>query len=75
MDDGMEKLHVELSNFVTKSILDGNSPFVVAAVLSTLALSIYKTCLDEVEYNKMVDAISNSRNRVQSFGNKDHTIQ
>ena len=42
-------------------------PMEVAAIMMTQALSIYKTSLDEVAYNKMVDSISASRSQVHKF--------
>jgi hypothetical protein len=39
----------------------------VAAIMMAQALSIYKTGLDEIDYNKMVDRISSSRDNVKKF--------
>lgn len=39
----------------------------VAAVMMTQALSIYKSNMDEDEYNRMVDMISASRTQVKTF--------
>lgn len=39
----------------------------VAAVMMTQALSIYRSSMDEIEYNRMVDMISASRTQVQTF--------
>jgi hypothetical protein len=39
----------------------------VAAIMMAQALSIYKTGLDEIDYNKMVDSISSSRDNVKKF--------
>ena len=41
-----------------------HSPLAIAAILMTQALSIYKTVLEEDEYEQMVDSISNSRDKV-----------
>jgi hypothetical protein len=35
--------------------------------MMTQALSIYRTSLDEIDYNNMVDNISSSRNQVKKF--------
>lgn len=42
-------------------------PMEVAAIMLAQALSIYKTTLDPESYNKMVDTISESRDKVQTF--------
>lgn len=48
-------------------ISEGIPPFAVAAVLTMVSLQIYKTSLSPEEYNKMVDSISASRDRIQSL--------
>lgn len=39
----------------------------VAAIMMTQALSLYRSSLNEDEYNKMVDMISASRTQVKTF--------
>jgi hypothetical protein len=39
----------------------------VAAIMMAQAMSIYKTALDEIDYNKLIDSISASRSQVQKF--------
>jgi hypothetical protein len=39
----------------------------VAAVMITQALSIYRSTLDEQDYNQMVDMISASRTQIHTF--------
>jgi hypothetical protein len=39
----------------------------VAAVMMAQAMSIYRTGLDEIDYNKIVDSISSNRSKVQTF--------
>jgi hypothetical protein len=48
-------------------MLEEHEPFEVAAVMVAQGLSLYKTMLDEDEYNEMVDAISDKRDEIQSF--------
>jgi hypothetical protein len=47
------------------------SPLEIAAILMTQSLSIYKTVLDKDDYNKMVDDISNLRDRVKEIPNPE----
>ena len=42
-----------------------HKPFEIAAVYAMIAMQIYKTALNEEEYNLMVDAISLSRDKVK----------
>jgi hypothetical protein len=39
----------------------------VAAVMMAISLSIYRSSMDEVDYNKIVDNISASRSQVKTF--------
>lgn len=48
-------------------VAEGHKPFAIAAVFALVALQIYKTSLSEEDYNKMVDSISESRNRIRSL--------
>jgi hypothetical protein len=45
--------------------LNDHNPLEVAAVLLAQAMTIYRTVLDEDEYNKMVDSIDKMRNDVK----------
>lgn len=64
--DKMDKLYQSCLNF-TNDMIAENGPLEVAAIMSTQALSIYKTVLTDTAYNKMVDVISDSRNTIKSF--------
>lgn len=52
-------------------MLESHRPLEIAAIMMTQALSIYKTILSEEDYQKMVDNISEMRNRVQTFEGPD----
>jgi hypothetical protein len=39
----------------------------VAAIMTTVALGIYRTALEPEDYEAMVDAISNNRDNIKSF--------
>jgi hypothetical protein len=47
------------------------NPLEIAAILMTQSLTIYKTVLDKDDYNKMVDDISNLRDRVKEIPNPE----
>jgi len=65
----MSQLEQLYSNYLefTNRMVGQYDPMEVAAIMMTQALSIYKTSLDEVAYNKMVDSISASRSQVHKF--------
>lgn len=50
---------------VHATMFEEYEPMEVAAVLTTQALSIYKTCLPPDDFDAMVDSISNMRDNVQ----------
>lgn len=56
---------------VHNRMMESNTPLEIAAILMAQSLSIYKTILDEEEYNRMVDSISNMRDRVKIIQNPD----
>jgi len=66
MSDQLENLYEEILA-VTAHMLENYGAMEVAAIMMTQALSIYKTALDEIDYNKMVDSISASRSQVKKF--------
>ena len=65
----MSQLEQLYSNYLefTDHMVGQYDPMEVAAIMMAQALSIYKTNLDEIDYNKMVDSISASRSQVRKF--------
>jgi hypothetical protein len=62
--DQFENLYQDYWAFHASMIDKEHSPIEIAAILVAQALSIYKTVLEEDEYNNMVDSISDSRDKV-----------
>jgi hypothetical protein len=48
-------------------MLEDGKPLEVAATMMAQALSLYKTVLNAEDYDRMVDSISDSRDKVKSF--------
>lgn len=66
----MEDRHIELYKkymALHEVMLEEYEPLEIAAVISVQALSFYKTVLPEEDYQKIVDAISDRRNLIQTF--------
>lgn len=42
-------------------------PLMVAAVISTIGFSLYRTMLDDDDYDEMVDAMSNLRDQIKTI--------
>ena len=51
----------------TDLMLEDYEPLEIAAIMSVIALSMYKTCLDEDGFEAMMDKISESRDSIQQF--------
>lgn len=66
MKDNLQDLYDTYLEF-TSTMVEQYGDMQVAAVMMTQSLSIYKTALDEMDYNKMVDNISSSRSQVKKF--------
>ena len=62
--DQLENLYQDYWAFHASMIDKDHSPIAIAAILVAQALSIYKTVLEEDEYNSIVDSISDKRNKV-----------
>lgn len=62
--DQLENLYQDYWTFHASMIDKDHSPLAIAAILMTQSLSIYKTILEEDEYNSIVDSISDKRDKV-----------
>ena len=52
---------------LTNDLLEEKDVMMVAAVLTTIGMSLYRSTLSEEDYNKVVDVISNLRNDITEF--------
>jgi hypothetical protein len=66
MEDKLQRLYNNYLEFTDHMCVD-NSPMEVAAIMMTQALSLYRSSLNEDEYNRMVDMISASRTQIKTF--------
>jgi hypothetical protein len=57
----------ELHLGITDGLVEKYGAMEVAAIMMAISLSIYKSGLDEIDYNAMVDNISASRTQVKKF--------
>ena len=62
--DQLQTLYQDYWAFHASMIDKEHSPMEIAAILVAQALTLYKTVLDEDEYNSMVDSISDSRDKI-----------
>ena len=64
--DKLQQLYDNYLEF-TDHMVGVHGAMEVAAVMMTQALTIYRSSMDEEDYNKMVDAISSNRSQVKIF--------
>ncbi len=65
-DDQLQEVYNDYLDFTVNMINESNA-LSVAAIMMAQALSIYKTAMNDEEYNAMVDNISASRDQVKKF--------
>jgi hypothetical protein len=65
-DEKLQRLYNTFLEFADHMCVE-NSPMEVAAIMMTQALTIYKSAMNEEEFNMMVDTISASRKQVKTF--------
>jgi hypothetical protein len=65
-NDGLEQLYQDYW-LVHSQKLQDHRPVEVAAVLMAQAMTLYKTVLDDKDYNKMIDDIGRKRNQVKAL--------
>jgi hypothetical protein len=71
MDESkIEEIYSKYIKF-TEIMLEEYDSLEIAGVMTAQALSIYRTAMTEVEYNQMVDSISDSRDLVYTFQGPD----
>lgn len=64
-------MYIELTN---NALEEGLSVHMIAAVMTTIGLSLYRTSLSEEDYDMMIDSITNLKDQVEVFGNDKETI-
>ena len=64
-----DKLQLLYSNFLefADRMSEEHGTMEVAAIMMTQALTIYKSTMSEEDYNRIVDNISASRDKVKTF--------
>jgi hypothetical protein len=71
-DTQLQDLYDSFLEFASEKSIE-YGPLEVAAIMMTQALTIYKSSMDEEDFNRMVDTMSASRSQVKTF--KRPTVQ
>ena len=66
-DQNISTMNAELLNMLEKWATDGYNAAEIAAVITLMGLRIYRTTLEDADYNAMVDSISLLRDKIQTF--------
>jgi hypothetical protein len=76
MADDMSLLYDRYWN-ITLDAVEANEVLAVAAVMLSQALTLYRTALSKDDYDRIIDSISELKDRVKILGNEaaGHTMQ
>lgn len=66
-EQSLEDLYYTLVKITTELTGAGYNAMQIGAVMTRVALQVYKTTLSDQDYNKMVDFISQSRDEIEKF--------
>jgi hypothetical protein len=66
-DDELMAIEISYGELTRKFAEEGINLFACAAVMTKLAFMIYKTSLNDEDYNSMINSISDSRDQIMSF--------
>lgn len=65
-DSELEMLYNDYMEFTGQKVNENNA-MAIAGIMMAQALSIYKTALSNDEFDRIIEAISNSRDQVKTF--------
>ena len=63
MNENIENVY-DVIGRITSTLLEEHDPLALAAVMMVMGMRIYKTVLEEDEYQKIVDEVTNKKDRV-----------
>ena len=66
MDKDLKSAYVETLDFIN-NMLDRYDPIVLGAAMMSLTMSLYKTVLPLDDFNSMIEALSDTKDKVKPF--------
>jgi len=63
----MEETYRKAIELCNQMLQEGQDPLEIAAVMTTVGLSLYRTVLEPEAYENMVDTISENRDKVREL--------
>jgi hypothetical protein len=70
-DDELLAIEIAYGELTRKFAEEGVNPFACAAIMTKIAMMIYKTSLNAEDYDAMINTISDNRDQIKSF--EDYT--
>jgi hypothetical protein len=64
-DTELEALYFDITEYVSEKIKEGHDSLEVSALLVRIGLEIYRTTMDQEDFDKIVDFISESRHHIK----------
>jgi hypothetical protein len=61
----MERIYNDFFELVNTKLAAGQDPLEIAAVMTAISMSIYRTVLEDDDYQRMIDSVSGSRDRIR----------
>ena len=68
METDLDEMLSQLNKLAVIWIGEGKEPMGIAAAMSVVSLKLYKTMLNEEDYNRMIDSISERRADIVPYG-------
>jgi hypothetical protein len=65
-DADLDLLYAEFWKLIDKSLVD-HSPEAIAGVMIAQAMTIYRSIMTDVDYDRIIDSISDSRDSVRKL--------
>lgn len=72
-DDELMAIEMSFMTLTSKFAEEGISPLASAAIMMKIAMMIYKSSLNEEDYNAMINTIADSRDMIKSFDEYSQT--
>lgn len=61
----MERIYNDFFTLVNSELAAGQDPLEIAAAMTAISMSIYRTVLEDDDYQRMIDSVSDSRDRIR----------
>jgi|APGre2960657373_1045057.scaffolds.fasta_scaffold88065_2 hypothetical protein len=72
-DDELMAIEMSFMTLTNKFAEEGISPLASAAIMMKIAMMVYKSSLNEEDYNAMINTIADSRDMIKSFDEYSQT--